>query len=95
MNEPPATPAKDCSGWVWQFDGQWWRIRSQLSREAGSGPSWASVAPPANWIRSPTRQVVPGAGEVIVAVGGVLPTLIVTVASPVAPWLSVTRRPAV
>ena len=46
----------------------------------GSGPSCGSVALPANWITSPTRHVVPGDGRVIVAVGGVLPTVIVTAA---------------
>src|SRR5215210_8689625 len=37
LNEPPATPLKDCSEWAWQFDGQWCRIRLQDSAEAGSG----------------------------------------------------------
>jgi hypothetical protein len=35
---------------------------------------------------------VPGAGEPIVAVGAVFPTVIVTAAVLEAPWLSVTRR---
>ena len=43
---------------------------------------------------SPTFQVVPAAGASMVAVGGVLPTVMVTVAVSEAPWLSVTRRPA-
>ena len=80
---------------LWQFDGQWCRISLQDSADAGSGPSCASVALPAKSITSPTFQVVPAAGEVIVAVGGVLPALIVTAAVPDAPWLSVTRRLAV
>ena len=77
---------------MWQFDGQWCRIRLQDSEDAGRGPSWASVAPPANVITSPTRQVVPVAGAVIVAAGAVLPTLIVTADVAEAPRLSVTRR---
>ena len=67
---PPATPVNVWIGCVWQLDGQWWRIRPQLSLDAGSGPSCASVALPANLITSPTFQVVPAAGAVIVAVGG-------------------------
>jgi hypothetical protein len=94
LNEPPA-PLKDCSGWVWQLDGQWCRITVHESAEGGSGPSWASVAAPAKWTRSPTRQVAPGAGELMVAVGGVLPTVIVTAAVLDAPRASVTRRLAV
>ncbi len=39
VNEPPATPSNDCRGWLWQLDGQWWRIKVQDSAEAGSGPS--------------------------------------------------------
>jgi hypothetical protein len=70
-------------------------IRLHDRDDAGSGPSWASVALPANWIRSPTFQVVPGAGELIVAVGGELPTAIWTAAVLEAPWLSVALRLAV
>ena len=44
---------------------------------------------------SPTVQVVPAAGVSMVAVGGVLPTVMVTESVSVAPWLSVTRRVAV
>jgi hypothetical protein len=44
---------------------------------------------------SPAAQVVPGAGAPIVAVGGVLPTSIVTAAVLEAPRLSVTLRLAV
>jgi hypothetical protein len=86
---------KVCSGWVWQLDGQWWRIRSQDRADGGSGPSCASVALPANSITSFTPQVLRAAGAVMVAVGAVLPTVIVTDAVPEAPWLSVTRRLAV
>ena len=48
VKEPLATPGKLWSGWVWQLDGQWLRIRLHESAEAGSGPSCASVALPAN-----------------------------------------------
>ena len=44
---------------------------------------------------SPTFQVVPAAGASMVAVGGVLPTVMVTESVSLAPWLSVTRRVAV
>ena len=54
--------------------------RPATARDAGSVPSCASVALPAKVIASPTFHVVPAAGAVIVAVGGVLPTLIETAA---------------
>jgi hypothetical protein len=38
---------------------------------------------------SPTFQVVPGAGVLMVALGAVLPTVVVTVSVSDAPWLSV------
>src|SRR5829696_8485432 len=79
VNEPLATPTKLCSGWVWQLDGQWWRIRSQVSAEAGRVPSCGSVAEAEKLITSPTFQVMPAAGALMVAVGAVLPTLTVTV----------------
>jgi len=41
---------------------------------------------------SPTFQVVPAAGLVVVAVGARLAALMVTAARPVGPWLSVTCR---
>ena len=44
---------------------------------------------------SPTLQVVPAAGVLMVAVGGVLPTVIVTESVSDAPWLSVTLSEAV
>jgi hypothetical protein len=55
-------------------------------------PACASVALPANSITSFTLQVLLAAGAVMVAVGAVFPTVIVTDAVPEAPWLSVTRR---
>jgi hypothetical protein len=73
--EPLATPSKLCNRWVWQVDGQWWRIRSQVSAEVGRVPSCGSVAEPEKPITSPTFQVVPAAGVLMVAVGGVLPTV--------------------
>ena len=57
-------------------------------------PSWASVACPEKLMTSPTFQVVAAAGASMVAVGAVLPTLMVTESVSEAPWLSVTRRPA-
>jgi hypothetical protein len=49
------------------------------------------VAEPEKLMMSPTFQVVPAAGRVMVAVGGVLPTVIVSVAVPESPPESVTR----
>ena len=81
---------------VWYFGGiAAAETAYQLSLDAGSGPSCASLALPAKLITSPTFQVVPAAGAVIVAAGGVLPTLIGTAAVLDAPALSVTRRLAV
>ena len=59
----------------------------------GRLPSWASVALPEKAIGSPTFQVNPVLGDVIVAVGGVLPARIATESVADAPWLSVTRTP--
>src|SRR4051794_8266887 len=88
--EPLATPLKSWIGWVWQFDGQWCMITDHDSAEAGSVPSWASVAEPRKAIVSPTAQVNVDAGASIFAWGGVLPGVIVTVSVAVAPWGSVT-----
>ena len=78
--------------WVWQFDGQWCRIIAQLSREAGSVPSWVSVACPEKEIVSPTLHVSVAGGLSISGTGGVLLTEIVIGWLVVeAPWLSVTR----
>ena len=72
--------------------GQWFRLSCQLKRDAARVPSWPSLAAPEKLIVWPTCQVVPAAGELIVATGGVLPALIVTEAVEVAPASSVTRR---
>ena len=61
---------------------------------AGSVPSGASVAPPANGIGSPTAHVSVDDGLVIVGTGAVLPTVIVTVLLFDSPPGSVTRRRA-
>src|SRR5215210_7925519 len=46
-NEPDATPfTVKNGGWVWQFDGQWMSAALQDSPDAGTVPSWASVAEP-------------------------------------------------
>ena len=70
-------------------------IRSHFRAEPGRVPSSASVAEPEKLITSPTFQVVPAAGVVMVAVGGVLPTVIVTESVSEAPRLSVTLSDAV
>ncbi len=90
-NEPPATPTKSCSGCVWQFDGQWWRISDQLNADAGSVPCCGSVAEPENETVLPTRQVVPAVGVTIDATGGEFPAVIVTASVSEAPGGSVTR----
>ena len=69
-------------------------MTDQVSAEAGSGPSTASVACPEKEIASPTFQVVVLAGVSITAFGGV-PAVTVTVVVLVAPALSVTLRPTV
>ena len=83
-------------GCSWQFrHGQWCRTSDQDSVEAGSVPSCWSLAEPEKEILSPTFQVVVEGGVSMVAVGGVLPALILSGSSKVsvAPWLSVTLRP--
>jgi hypothetical protein len=80
---------------VWQFDGQCCKINSHDRAEGGSVPSWVSVALPEKLITSPTFQVVPAAGVLITAVGGVFPTVIVTDAVADALLLSVTLSVAV
>jgi hypothetical protein len=67
-------------------------ISDQLSADAGSVPSWTSVAWPEKAIGSPTFQVRLDAGESITATGAVLPTVMVTDVLSLAPWSSVTRR---
>ena len=55
-------------------------------------PSWGSVAPPENEMVSPTFQrSAGGRGLEMVAVGGVLPAVIVTESVSDGPRLSVTR----
>ena len=95
VKDPLDTPAKFCTGCVWQLDGQCCMMRSHFSAEAGRVPSCASVAEPEKVRTSPTFQVVPAAGVVMVAVGAVLPTVMVTEAVSEAPTLSVTFSDAV
>ena len=79
---PLVTSSMVCSGWTWQFVGlaraQWWRSNFQEKAVAGSVPSWVSVPVPAKVTVWPTANSDPVAGEVMVAVGGVLPTSMVT-----------------
>ena len=67
----------------------------QLSAEGSSAPSCGSPAWPEKPIMSPTFHVRPGVGVSITAVGGVLPAVMVTEATSVTPWSSVTRSLAV
>src|SRR6266511_3697444 len=78
---------------MWQSVGeeQWWRRSVHVSRDAGSVPSWASVAPPENVMVSPTFHFNEALGVVIVAMGGELPAVMVTDAALTAPCGSVTR----
>src|SRR3954454_16079668 len=80
---------------MWQFDGQWWMTSDHDSRAGASVPSCVSVAPPENWIRSPTFQRMAAAGAAIVAVGGVLSAGTTSDAVSESPWLSVAFRRAV
>ena len=75
--------------------GQWCITSDQVSLEGASAPSCWSVAEPEKEIVSPTFHVVLVSGALMVAVGGVLPALIVSGASRVseAPWPSLTLRP--
>src|SRR5205814_2844339 len=94
VSDPLETPLTVSITCVWQSVGvkQWWRISDQLSADAGSVPSCASVAWPEKLIVSPTFQVRLDVGESMIAVGAVLPTVTVVCAVSVAPWSSVTRR---
>ena len=79
---------------VWQAPPDWphcTRSSRQASPLAGMAAPLSSTAEPAKAIESPTFQVVPAAGEEIVASGGE-PALIVTAVMSVTPPLSVTRR---
>ena len=80
---------------MWQFDGQCWRTRLQLSADGGSVPSCASVAEPLKLIRSPTFHVSADVGAEMTGTGGLLPTLMTWLAVPVAEPASVTRSPVV
>ena len=62
---------------MWQFDGQWFRISDQESAEAGRVPSCGSVPDPEKAITSPTLHMRLPDGALIVAVGGVFPTVMV------------------
>ena len=67
-------------------------ISDQLSADAGSVPSCASLAWPEKLSVSPTFQVRLDAGASITAAGAVFPAVTVIAAVSVAPWSSVTRR---
>ena len=67
------------------MDGKCCRISSQVREEAGRVPSCASVACPEKLMTSTTFQVVPATGASMVAVVGVLPTLMVTESVSLAP----------
>ena len=66
-------------------------ISVQVKADAGSTPCCGSVALPPKAIASPTRQTTPVPGELIVAVGGVFPALILTEAMSKRPSDAVTR----
>ena len=70
-------------------------IASQVSADAGRVLSWASLAWPEKGIACPTCQVVVPEGASMTGVGAVLPTVMTWLASPLAPWGSVTRSRAV
>ena len=76
---------------MWQFDGQCWMTRLQLSADGGRFPSCASVADPLKLTRSPTFQCRAVVGAEIAGTGGLLPTLMTWLAVPVAEPASVTR----
>ena len=96
-NDPLATPAKSCSGWVWQLLGQWLSTTDHVSRLGASVPSCASLAWPENAIASPTfhRRALVGAS--MTGTGGLLggPTVMVTDSVSDAPAGSRTRSCAV
>ena len=93
MNEPRSTASKLCTGWLWQFDGQWKSTSDQSSEPAGRTPSCASTPPPSKSTGWPALQVKPAVGEAMTAVGGVFPAVTATVSVADAPRLSVTRSP--
>src|SRR5206468_4022943 len=67
-NEPLETPAHDWTMCVWQLEGQCWMRSVHVSADAGSVPSYWSVAEPENEMGSPTRHVSVGDGVQLVAV---------------------------
>ncbi len=78
----------------WQFEGQCWSASFQLRALGGRVAVLRVGGRALKVIGSPTFQVSPGAGEVIVAVGGVLPAEIATASVADASWSSVTLTPA-
>src|SRR5690349_17568091 len=95
-NGPPV-PVSVWSACVWHVlfaRLQCWRLICQLSELPLSARPWKSVPEPEKLIVSPTRHVVPAAGERIEAVGG-LPAVIVSVVVSLFPPGSLTRRPTV
>ena len=88
--EPPATPMKSCSAWVWQSDGQWFRSSDQDRAEAGIAPSSGSVAEPEKVMTWPTLHCRLAAGVVIVGVGARSFTITTTEATADSPWGLVT-----
>src|SRR5918994_1216948 len=97
VNVPLATPENVSHTCSWQVSavGQWCTIHSQDSAEAGSAPSSPSLALPEKEISWPTFQVEVGSGVSMVAVGGLLPAVMVSGSSRVsdAPRASVTLSP--
>ena len=77
----------------WQLEGQWWSTSDQLSAAGARVPSCWSLALPTKEMVWPTFHVKPVVGEVIAAVGGVLPAVTVTASVAETPPASVTRRP--
>jgi hypothetical protein len=90
VNEPVA-PENVCTVCSWQFAGQWCSTSAHVSAEPVSVPCCGSVAEPEKLITLPACHVVELVGVVIVAVGRVLPAVIVMPAVAVAPCGSVTR----
>ncbi len=83
---------------AWQFVGvvQCCSVSCHRSADAGSGPSCASAARPANGMVWPTLHCVDAVGLSMVTTGallGGLPTVTVTVVVPDSPPGSVTRSP--
>src|SRR5690606_38395376 len=88
-------PVTVASGCAWQSFGQCCRMISQRSALPGSVPSSASVALPANAIVWPAFQLLDGPGCRICGTGAVLPAVITTEATALAPEGSLTRTDTV